>query len=148
MKHILVFKADRCRECRACELVCSLTHEKECAPSYARLRLRYDVCMDDPEMDVCRNCDRPDCLAACPIEGAMWIHQKTQSVVVDRSRCTACGECVAACPHNDRGNILFIHPRANAAVKCDLCMGNPQCVRVCPDAALSFTPVAQKVLDG
>lgn len=55
------------------------------------------------------------------------------AVVVDYDTCTGCGECVDACPYglidlNDDG----------FAYKCDLCAGDPECVKVCQPQALVY----------
>jgi Fe-S-cluster-containing hydrogenase component 2 len=41
---------------------------------------------------------------------------------------------VEACPFE----AVFLDPRAEKAMVCDLCGGAPQCVKWCPTAALSF----------
>jgi Fe-S-cluster-containing dehydrogenase component len=51
-------------------------------------------------------------------------------VLVDRERCTGCGVCVERCP----GSIPFLHPKDGKAVICDLCGGDPECVKVCQGA--------------
>ena len=134
----IFFNPAVCRQCRSCELVCSLTHEQACSPRLARLHLIMNVLMENPEMDICRQCGNPKCFEACPVNGAMSIHPKTKAVIIDSATCTACGKCVELCPFNSKRNILFLHPDKNAAVKCDLCMGNPQCVRICPNNALTY----------
>ena len=43
--------------------------------------------------------------------------------------CTACGKCIEACP----GRIPHMHPTENHVLICDLCNGDPQCVKVCQE---------------
>lgn len=46
---------------------------------------------------------------------------------MDASKCTGCGLCVKACP----GNVPHMHPERNTIVICNLCDGEPQCVKAC-----------------
>ena len=45
--------------------------------------------------------------------------------------------CVMACPFGGMG----IDPVAQRMIKCDLCDGDPACVRFCDPHALEFVPV-------
>jgi Fe-S-cluster-containing hydrogenase component 2 len=49
--------------------------------------------------------------------------------------------CVLACLH---GNIHF-DGEADVSRKCDLCGGDPVCVRFCPSGALDFVEVQEAV---
>ena len=42
--------------------------------------------------------------------------------------------CTIACPF---GATLY-DPVANIVAKCDLCQGDPQCVKLCPSGAISY----------
>jgi len=63
---------------------------------------------------------------ACPVS-ALSISDKTGAVLVNADTCTACGKCITVCP----GRIPHMHPTEKHVVICDLCDGNPQCVKVC-----------------
>lgn len=54
----------------------------------------------------------------------------TGAVLVDREKCIGCGKCIEACP----GRIPFLHPGDKKAVICDLCDGDPECVKACQKA--------------
>jgi carbon-monoxide dehydrogenase iron sulfur subunit len=75
---------------------------------------------------LCFQCDDPECVAACP-EGALSVDEQIGGIRVNESLCTACGACIDACP----GRIPHMHPREDRIVICDLCGGDPECVRVC-----------------
>jgi Fe-S-cluster-containing dehydrogenase component len=61
---------------------------------------------------------------------ALSIDDETGAVLVDDEKCISCGECIEKCP----GEIPFLHPSNKKAVICDLCGGNPECVKVCQEA--------------
>ena len=135
----LHFKPEICRECRSCELACSLVHESVCSPELSRIHVAVHLLAKEAEIHMCRHCEPAPCLGACPVGAAMSVSAKTGAVVVHPSHCTICGECIKACPYNNGGNVLFLHPEKSTAVKCNLCSGNPQCVDVCPNGALTYS---------
>ena len=115
----------RCSGCRKCEIACSLFHEKRIWPEASRIR----VFMLVPGADFphfCAQCDGYPCVKSCPVK-ALLISKKTGAVLVKKRVCIACGKCIDACP----GRIPHIHPTENYVLICDLCGGNPQCVKVC-----------------
>jgi len=125
----LLVNSGKCTGCKLCMLVCSLWHEGICNPTKSRICVeRRSVELDLPH--VCRQCEKPPCVAACPL-GAL---SKTAdgSVRVDESACTACGFCAAACPFD----AIRIHPSNRVAMICDLCGGDPRCVKYCALGAL------------
>jgi Fe-S-cluster-containing dehydrogenase component len=60
---------------------------------------------------------------------ALSVSDKTGAVLVDNETCITCGQCIDACP----GRIPHMHPKEKHIVICDLCNGNPQCVKVCQE---------------
>jgi len=74
----------------------------------------------------CAQCEDYPCVKACPVE-ALSIANKTGAVIVDAEKCIACGKCINACP----GRIPHMHPNGKFILICDLCAGEPQCVKVC-----------------
>jgi Fe-S-cluster-containing hydrogenase component 2 len=78
---------------------------------------------------LCTQCTDYPCVYSCPYE-ALSIESETSAVLVDKEKCVTCGICIDACP----GKIPHIHPRKNHVLICDLCKGDPQCVKVCRNA--------------
>ena len=56
------------------------------------------------------------------------------AVMIDEDKCTACMRCVAVCPYG----VITIDPVKKVALKCDLCGGDPECVKHCPDKVLMY----------
>jgi len=120
---------ERCTGCRACELACSGAHEGFFSPSNARIR----AIREEPAIDIaitCRQCAKPPCAAACPTAA---IQKRRDGLVeVISSRCIGCGACAEACPFG------AIHVFRDIAIKCDLCGGDPECVKACAPYALKL----------
>ena len=114
-----------CIGCRECELMCSLTHDGVFSPAMARIRVEYDAKSNSYTPLICRHCEEPACLEACPVD-AMQFDEKTGAVVIDEQICTLCLECVEACPYD----AINVAPDGTV-LKCDLCGGTPACVRFC-----------------
>jgi Fe-S-cluster-containing hydrogenase component 2 len=77
----------------------------------------------------CAQCDDYPCVGSCPVD-ALSVDDDTSAVLVDREKCTSCGLCIKACP----GKVPFLHPGDNKANICDLCDGDPECVKACEHA--------------
>jgi Fe-S-cluster-containing hydrogenase component 2 len=115
----------KCSGCRKCEIACSLFHENRIWPEASRIR----VFMLVPGLEFphfCAQCEDYPCVEACTVK-ALSIDSKTGAVLVDEEECTSCGQCIDACP----GRIPHMHPTENQILICDLCGGDPQCVKVC-----------------
>jgi len=133
----LTFDASICRWCRSCELICSLFHEDSCSPSLSRISIDLDQFNAKVSASFCMQCLEPLCLASCPVEGAMIINS-VGAITIVPDVCTGCGNCAEACPFNKEGRVLKIHRSRNVYFKCDLCDGDPVCVRICPTGALKM----------
>lgn len=130
-----------CSSCRTCELVCSLVHEGVASRTQARLKVTADPIKGVFTIETCKQCLAPDCLYACPVDGALAIDKKTGARIIDEDKCIACGACARACPYNANGAIIRLHPEKNVYIKCDLCGGNPQCVKSCRWIVLEYQKV-------
>jgi Fe-S-cluster-containing hydrogenase component 2 len=141
MKAIKV-KPKMCVSCEICGIVCSSSHGGQIRESAMRIRIK-DGYPDLPKIPfqpiVCRQCDDPECVKACPQE-ALVIDEKKEMVVLIESNCDGCGQCVEACPFD----AIWIDPLTNFAIKCDLCGGDPQCVKFCNFDAIRFPREASK----
>jgi Fe-S-cluster-containing dehydrogenase component len=80
---------------------------------------------------VCRNCEKPKCVDACPKE-ALILNKEGEQVLLLETKCDGCGQCVEACPFE----AIWVDPLLKVAIKCDLCNGNPRCVKFCSFGAI------------
>jgi len=76
----------------------------------------------------CVQCDDYPCVEACPTK-ALSISPQTGAVLVEEEKCTGCRQCIDICP----GRIPHMHPTEGCVLICDLCSGDPQCVKVCQE---------------
>jgi carbon-monoxide dehydrogenase iron sulfur subunit len=131
-----VFRAipDLCMGCRVCEIVCSLAKTGIINPALARLSVNNT----SGNVVICRHCKHPLCKEACPVAEAMIIDDRTGAVVIDEASCIGCLACVDACPFG----ALRLGPDMEL-LKCDLCSGDPQCVKYCPPRPENHFPHAQ-----
>ena len=127
--HTKVFRAVRelCDGCRMCEMACSLNKTGVINPHLARIRIAFSETNPYPAPIICRHCVNPPCQATCPIEGAMTLNEKTGAVVINEQSCIGCLACVEACPFG----AIQVGPNKEG-LKCDLCGGDPMCVKHCP----------------
>jgi carbon-monoxide dehydrogenase iron sulfur subunit len=136
MGHI-VCNEERCAGCRTCEAVCSLSHEGVVSPVLARLEIiSYPLEGWRIKSVTCKQCRGPDCLYVCPTK-ALYVDNVTGARVIDAGKCIGCKLCMEACPQYPNTPIRH-DSKINVCFKCDLCGGEPLCVKFCPEAALSF----------
>ncbi len=134
----------RCTGCGICESECSLRHEKTFDTWNSRIHVRHF----EPSLDiasVCASCNDAPCVAACPKEaGALTRDQLTGAILLNHSKCIGCGACLQVCS-KDRSDVIRMSRDGKKAVGiCDLCGGDPACVKVCPEQCLSLVPANQK----
>jgi len=133
--------AAKCTGCGSCELICSLYHDGVNSPSLSRIRVVRDALSGVDSIEVCPQCQGPECMQACPVKEAMIVDDKTGARVIVKEECIGCGNCFRACPFNLEGFIIKHNPAENVYVKCDLCYKRetgPACVEICPQSALRY----------
>ena len=130
MRYLFVDR-EACTGCKACEIACSQFHENGVfRPSLSRIHVRrYKSIVDVPI--ICWHCEDAPCIQACPVtpDKAIVKNKGTNAIVLDEKKClgVSCNKCVAACP----AQYLRSHPDTGKPLFCDLCGGDPQCVKAC-----------------
>ena len=129
---ILKVEPGKCTGCMLCAIACSLRKSGECNPHKGAIRIekdpfdRYEIPM------VCVQCDDPVCLNCCPQNA---YSNENGIIKHDAERCILCGMCALLCPNTG------INYTGDELIKCDLCDGNPVCVKYCSTQAIKFEDV-------
>jgi len=132
---VLIANPNKCVGCRICEQWCSMRHFKVGNPDKSRITVirSHEKYMDYPM--ACRQCEEKHCIIACPTKvKALSVNEETGAIKVDEEKCIACKLCIKACPYD----AIKVHPTEKHVLICDLCDGDPQCVKYCPEGALLY----------
>jgi Fe-S-cluster-containing hydrogenase component 2 len=111
-------------------MACSLSKFGECNPKKAAISVVRDEFLRYEMPIVCTQCEDPVCLKFC--------HQNAYSidedgvVIRDDDKCIGCRMCAVLCPYN------AITTLDGEIIKCDLCDGDPKCVKYCSTEAVQY----------
>ncbi len=135
-----------CWGCRTCEVACK---QENRTPEGLRL---ISVTEDGPRLSegkldfsyrvtLCRHCDDPPCVEACPVEAIT--RREDGLVILETAACTGCTLCLEACPYQ----AIAFDEREGKAFKCNLCVQRldrgliPACAdNVCEGHCIYFGP--------
>ena len=128
---MITLELEKCSGCSRCEVHCSFFHSGKIGRSGARIKVvkLEDIGIDYPV--VCQHCQERYC-TKCP-ENAIEVGPLGQ-VIASATLCTACGTCEIMCP------IGAIELFEEVPYVCDLCGGDPRCVKACTMDAIHFEP--------
>jgi Fe-S-cluster-containing hydrogenase component 2 len=127
---------EQCSGCSICELVCAIKHYGTNNPKKAAIRVI--ITYPHPVMRmpiVCSQCKQPACAQVCPTDALCSINGVVKLV---GENCILCYKCVEACPFG----AIYAHEDCDLPIKCDMCGGDPECVKQCPKGALKLIPEA------
>ena len=122
-KHALIIEEYACWGCMACETAC----KQEYNPVNAAHAVKYlTVRGDGPKLmngkldflwrvNVCKHCEEPACIKACPVEAIT--KREDGIVILDQDKCTGCRCCIEECPYQAIG----FDDEKQSAFKCNLC---------------------------
>jgi Fe-S-cluster-containing hydrogenase component 2 len=123
----------KCTGCRTCELVCSIKNEGLVNPALSRIQ---NVPLKNKGQRIptlCLQCETPFCVSVCTV-GALKKDPGTDIVKHNEDLCIGCRVCFMACPFGGIG----IKPGNGRIFKCELCGGDPECVKACEDEAITY----------
>ncbi len=128
----------QCTGCLLCEVACVRVHHPGYGERRARLRIEPPPLGDELKPHrpvVCTLCGR--CVEACTT-GALTIASEGR-LTLEKRLCTQCGACVEACPFH------LIFAEDEYPIFCDLCDGDPECVKWCKRGAIVLTEWKRRV---
>lgn len=133
-----------CMGCRLCEVACSQAKEQKIQPSIARVYVpQYFPGIEFPVL--CYQCgDEAMCIQACPVQAlSLDTSKKLNTIKIDTTKCLRttkngdCTLCLDKCP----GSAVTFHPKTREPLICDLCGGDPACVKACYNNTLTLKGV-------
>ena len=120
-------------ECENCVIKCSYLYHRQTA---------NNGIMSVVELAtyalVCRRCEEPHCVNACPVEALEQNEGKENLLIRHNMRCISCKSCSHACPYGT----IYPETVPYLAHNCDFCLdrrtekGEPLCIKTCPYGAL------------
>jgi len=119
-KYSLTIDHELCWGCKTCEVACKqennakdgvkLIAVTENGPKEINGNFEFSF-----HINMCRHCDEPPCMDACPEEA---IKKREDGIVVmDYDLCTGCQACMDACPYD----AIAFDEDQGLAQKCNLC---------------------------
>jgi carbon-monoxide dehydrogenase iron sulfur subunit len=154
MKTVFVHP-ERCIGCKQCESACAVAHSQtknlflavfESPAPKPRIHAEPGLAMNTAFPNKCRHCSPAPCMTVCPTAAIQHAPDIPDIVLIDATKCIACGMCAMVCPFD----VITYFPlasapeRASVAVKCDHCIERqrqslvPACVEACKVNALEF----------
>ncbi|MEM3506975.1 MAG: 4Fe-4S dicluster domain-containing protein [Candidatus Bathyarchaeia archaeon] len=133
-QYVLFYDQDKCTGCMYCMLACSFKHYGVFDFKKSFITIVEELNNENKFIGAfCAHCNDPICKASCPTK-AIIKDDVTGIVRINWIDCILCRNCEIACP--------ISNPKMDfekgSAVKCDLCDGNPACVRLCPSGAITL----------
>jgi Fe-S-cluster-containing hydrogenase component 2 len=137
MKYLYVYP-ELCTGCRECSIACSLSKFGECNPKKAAISVVRDEFERLEYPLICMQCEDALCMKFCPQNA---YYRDNGVVKYDSTKCIKCRFCATVCPY------AAITVQHNDIVKCDLCSGDPKCVKVCSTKAIRYEEETLELAD-
>lgn len=138
MAKAIVIDYEKCVGCGTCRMVCSAKQEGVVCPSLGRIQpVKWPLKVEVVPV-VCAQCESAPCAALCPVR-AIRRDESSGQLVISYEACIGCRMCLTACPF---GCINFDSAKKRV-FKCDLCGGDPMCVRFCKYDTLQYVELSE-----
>ena len=132
---------ESCIGCDLCAMSCSLEKSGRINPAQSRSQLIKIEHEGSIMPAVCRHCEVPPCIPACPVD-VITQDETTELVSIYTANCIGCKLCIEACPYAGPVQRPVTEGKvSNIKVICDLCRGNPVCAQICPTGTLQYITV-------
>jgi phenylglyoxylate dehydrogenase beta subunit len=131
----LVFHPEKCNGCLECEKACIAAHASSVAVGKSRIKISKEG-GDKRKAVVCVHCETCPPYEVCP-SALIEFHEDGKYWTLDEHRCFACMACIPRCPYDG----IFFEGEfgIETAYMCDLCKGEPKCVKACSEGALTLS---------
>jgi len=104
-------------------------------------RSRIKVIKNDEKgldvVSVCVQCEEAPCIASCPVDAIS--RNNDYAININQELCTLCELCTEACPYGG----ISLDKQSGEIFVCDLCGGDPACVKWCPTNAIQYTQLSE-----
>ena len=118
--------------CSACEQACVERRGNDLGEAGVIKAIHAET-VDFHGATTCIQCSQPACAEVCPT-GAIHKSKTSGIVQINKEKCVGCGLCTLVCPYGG----IYYDLNKDKATKCDLCEGEPECVKACNYGVLSF----------
>jgi tetrathionate reductase subunit B len=132
---VFVMEAERCIDCEACMISCSVENQAPLGKHRNWIdkieKGTFPVLSTTFLPENCHHCSNPPCERVCPT-GATY-RREDGLVLIDYDKCIGCKYCMMACPYDAR----FVNEEKHAVDKCTFCVHRldaglpPACVETC-----------------
>ena len=100
-KYALIIDHESCWGCKTCEVACKQENSAATGVKLISVSEEGPKIVDGKfdfvfRVNVCRHCDDPPCVEACPEEAIT--KREDGIVVMDYDKCTGCQSCIEALP--------------------------------------------------
>jgi phenylglyoxylate dehydrogenase beta subunit len=129
----IAFHPDKCNGCNECVTACAQAKTGTKEAAHSRIKVVPDETGGTWGLALCRQCGTPRCVMVCP-SGALEKDADTGVIEWDEKKCVSCGLCTLGCIYAG----ITYNPLSRSVMKCDLCGGDPACVKACEPGALEF----------
>jgi len=139
MSKVISIDYEKCVGCRTCMQVCSTRQTGAFNQLYSSIEtIRRNLGLENFPI-VCQQCTPAACSAICPVK-AISRDDLLGRMQINYTRCIGCRMCVAVCPFG----AMNFNVMSNKVFKCDLCDGDPLCVRFCQHDALDYVDAIEQ----
>ena len=129
----IAFHPEKCNGCNDCIEACAQIKTGTTDPVQSRISVAKDPDDEFYGLSLCRQCGDPRCVMDCPAR-ALTKNEDTGVVLWDETKCVNCQICTLACPYAG----ITYNRITDQVMKCDLCNGDPACVKACAPMALEY----------